>query len=129
MSERNRESIELTARVKLEEALKHLETLVNSLRSGTACIQQGDQIVVLHPEDVVEMELQARRKGRQQQFALRLSWERVEAPQRLQELIINDSVPELRENEAGELVRVADNGGGSSSRRSSSRKSSSGSRK
>ena len=56
------------------EVAAYLQALVDGLKSGTICVQRGEDHLSLRPAGELELEVSARRKGRRESFRLALSW-------------------------------------------------------
>lgn len=59
-----------------EEALAHLEGVVDNLRRGTLTLSRGDDRVSLTLAEVVEFKLKGDAKGDEERLSLELCWKR-----------------------------------------------------
>ncbi|MFV8749870.1 amphi-Trp domain-containing protein [Nannocystaceae bacterium ST9] len=59
----------------IEKVLSYLEELTASIRAGSIRVEKGGEQVVLHPTEVVRLEVKAKTKKDKQSFQLELSWE------------------------------------------------------
>ncbi len=64
----------MSQKMELEKVAFYLEDLLASLKSGTLCIQQGENLVTLHPGQFVDFEVEAASKKGKEKLSLELSW-------------------------------------------------------
>ncbi len=80
-----KKSIELKGTMDIGRVISHLEEIVNGLKEGTICIQQGTDIVSLKPNSNIEIELEASLKSDKEKLSIELSWRQepeIQAPDR-----------------------------------------------
>ena len=68
--------VKLKKTANAENIAQILSDLADSFRSGTVCIENGDEFVTLSADSevMIEMELEAGQKKNKQKFELELSW-------------------------------------------------------
>ena len=73
----------------------HLKALMAGFKGGSIYVQNGHEIVGLHPEATVTMELEARRKKDKQSLKIEIKWEKTpDVEQSSGSLSISDKEPE-----------------------------------
>ncbi len=64
----------MSQKMELEKVAFYLEDLLASLKSGTLCIQQGENLVTLHPSQFVDFEVEAASKKGKEKLSIELNW-------------------------------------------------------
>lgn len=67
-------SVELEKKMSTVELVSFLEGVTASLKEGKIVIQQGDQFVVLKPEDLITVEIEAGQKNDKGKLSIDLKW-------------------------------------------------------
>lgn len=60
--------------MKREEAVTYFTSLIAGLKKGTIQFKQGKDTVVLSPGDLVDVEIKAETKGREEKVTVEISW-------------------------------------------------------
>lgn len=67
--------------MELAKAITYLEEIVSSLRAGTLAINNGARGLVLKPEPMVKVELEAEQRSERELISVTLSWRKIVADQ------------------------------------------------
>ncbi len=70
-----KKTIVLKEKMELAKVISCLEDIVASLKTGTMCVQHGDDLVTLKPGACIELEIEAVMKKGKEKLALELSWQ------------------------------------------------------
>ncbi len=70
-----KDKLKIEGMVSLNQAITRIEELLDSLRNGAIHFQFGDESLTLNPPDVLDLELKASKKKKEQKISLELSWE------------------------------------------------------
>ncbi len=70
-----KDKLKIEGMVSRNQAISRLEEILESLRSGSVHFQFGDEGLTLTPPDVMDLELKASKKKKEEKIALVLSWE------------------------------------------------------
>lgn len=73
---KDKEKVYYEGRVELDEAVSHLEHLVEGLRQGTVGFSKGEYRVTLRPEAMIRIDVEARRDGEKESVEIELSWKK-----------------------------------------------------
>lgn len=93
----SKKEISFSGKVRQEEAVAYLESLLAAMREGTIYVQNGDDFVSLEPTDVVDLEVTAARKKNKGKLEFGLSWSKEEPIEGKSPLRILTSEPEIKE--------------------------------
>lgn len=69
-----KKTVAIKEKMELSKVITCLEDLLAGLKTGTMCIQHGDDLVTLRPEKCVELEIEAVIKKGKEKFSLELNW-------------------------------------------------------
>ena len=58
----------------LDQAVRHLEEVLDALKQGGIRLQAGDDILVVQPQAMVEFEMKAARKKDKEKIEIEISW-------------------------------------------------------
>jgi amphi-Trp domain-containing protein len=72
--EKEHKKIKYERRMKREEAVTYFTSLIAGLEKGTVQFKQGKDTVVLNPCDLVDVEIKAETKGREEKVTFEISW-------------------------------------------------------
>lgn len=70
-----KDKLKIEGMVSRKQAIGRLEELLESLRNGVIHFQFGEDTLTLNPPDVLDLELKAAKKKKEQKISLELSWE------------------------------------------------------
>lgn len=71
----SKKDLNLKGKVSISKAIAYLEEITQALKSGTVCVQNGDEnVVALKPEPVVDLHLDVASKSGKESITLELSW-------------------------------------------------------
>jgi amphi-Trp domain-containing protein len=59
----------------------YLENLLIGLKAGEIKVEQGGQLVTLHPEQIINVEIEASVKKDKEKLEMELVWRKEEAPE------------------------------------------------
>ncbi|MBN1150204.1 amphi-Trp domain-containing protein [candidate division WOR-3 bacterium] len=72
----SKKEIKIKTRGEIQNVLEHLESLVNSLKSGKVIIEKNGEIITLVPEGTVSFELEAELKKDKEKIELEIEWKK-----------------------------------------------------
>jgi len=72
--EKEHKKIKYERRMKREEAVTYFTSLIAGLEKGTVQFKQGKDTLVLSPSDLVDVEIKAETKGREEKVTFEISW-------------------------------------------------------
>ena len=72
--EKEHKKIKYERRMKREEAVTYFSSLIAGLEKGTVQFKQGKDTVSLNPGDLVDVEIKAETKGREEKVTFEISW-------------------------------------------------------
>ena len=72
--EKEHKKIKYERRMKREEAVTYFTSLIAGIEKGTVQFKQGKDTVVLNPGDLVDVEIKAETKGREEKVTFEISW-------------------------------------------------------
>lgn len=101
----SKKSLGFKAHTDVAQAAAYLEAVLAGLKSGTVCVQRGEEYLVVKPAALVEVEVEAKSKKGKESLSLELSWTVVDetvVEEEPEELKISATEPEPVEAEAGE---------------------------
>lgn len=58
----------------LDQAVRHLEEILEALKQGGVRLQAGEDILVVQPQAMVEFEMKAARKKDKEKIEIEISW-------------------------------------------------------
>lgn len=92
----SKKSVSMELEADAAKASETLSQIASAVKAGTVSIQKGDESVVLMPEGVVSIELEAVQKSEKEKIKIEISWEKavVEEPEIVPELKISSKSPE-----------------------------------
>lgn len=95
-TENEGQEIEYEATVSLDDALKHLSSILHGLALQKLGLEHGERKVLLTPHSVVKLEVEARDDGKRQKLEFELEWE-VPGDDGLRIVVedIDESAPEI----------------------------------
>ncbi len=95
--------LEYEATVSLDDALKHLSSILHGLALQKLGIENGDKKVVLTPHSVVKLEVEASDDGKRQKLEFELEWELPPQDGGLR-IVVDDeeSMPEIEDTDASD---------------------------
>lgn len=64
----------IRGRMELRTVIAYLEDLVASLKAGRVCVEQGEKSIVLQPQPLVTVEIEAEKRGSKESLEIELSW-------------------------------------------------------
>lgn len=91
----SKKEISFKGKIRQEQAIDYLESLLQAMREGTIYVQNGDDFVSLEPTDIVELEVSAARKKEKGKLELELSWSKEQPIEGESPLKILTSEPEI----------------------------------
>ena len=95
MSGDDKKSVTFEGQMDLAAVQAHLKALMGGLKAGAIYVQSGHEVIGLHPEATVTMELEARRKKDKQSLKLEIKWESLDEPEAaVGDLSISSKEPE-----------------------------------
>ncbi len=97
----SKRTVSVKTRTELGKVLSYLQQVVDCLRNGTLCVQNGQRGVVLKPLGLVELEVEATHKEDKQSLVLEISWRKKEMSAREADLIISSDESVLAAAGAG----------------------------
>jgi len=90
-----KKSVTYEGQMDLAAVQAHLKSLMAGFKAGAIFVQNGTDVVGLHPEATVTMELEARRKKDKQSLKIEIKWESAPEPEiPTGSLSISDKEPE-----------------------------------
>ena len=66
--------VKATGTVEFQRAITYLEELLEKLKAGDLVLSHGENSVVFHPKEAVELEIEAKEKDGKQKFSFEMSW-------------------------------------------------------
>lgn len=81
MSGEDKKSVTFEGQMDLAAVQAHLKALMGGFKAGAIYVQSGHEVIGLHPEATVTMELEARRKKDKQSLKIEVKWESVSEPE------------------------------------------------
>ncbi len=81
MSGEEKKSVTFEGQMDLAAVQAHLKSLMAGFKAGTIYVQSGQEVIGLHPEPNVTMELEARRKKDKQSLKIEIKWESSTEPE------------------------------------------------
>lgn len=105
-----KEKLKIEGMISRNQAISRLEELLESLRNGAIQFQFGDESLALTPQDVMDLELKASKKKKEEKISLVLSWQcqeltqekdiKIGAPDTAQEKDIKISTPDTTQEDS-----------------------------
>jgi len=95
-----KKEVEFKGNLEQKQLVSYLEELIKSIKSGTVVVQHGAEHVALTPQDVMELEVEAKQKDNKEKLSLEISWKKsvaaAEAPETFK---ISSEAPEVPKTE------------------------------
>ncbi len=85
----SKRTVSVKTRTELGKVASYLQQVVDCLRNGTLCIQNGQRGVVLKPSGLVELEVEATHKEDKQVLVLEITWRKKEMSVKEADLVIS----------------------------------------
>jgi amphi-Trp domain-containing protein len=79
--------------LQIEEAMEQVQSVLNGLKSGTLCVQQGSRMVTVHPGKEMEVLVKVKTKEDRESVSVELAWKASAAARVADEFRILDREP------------------------------------
>lgn len=76
MSGKDKKTIAFEGTLEQDRVVEYLEHLVAGVKAGTVSLQRGGDSLSLHPDQVVNLELEARQSPNKESLTVKLRWRR-----------------------------------------------------
>jgi amphi-Trp domain-containing protein len=80
--------------LEIGDAVEQLQSVLNGMRSGTLCVQQGDRSITVHPGKEVEISVKIKNKDDRESVSIQMEWKPAAAARIANEFRILDREPE-----------------------------------
>ncbi|MGD9157411.1 MAG: amphi-Trp domain-containing protein [Desulfobacteraceae bacterium] len=87
-------SVAMEKKMSASEVVSFLESIIASLKEGKIVIQQGTQFVVLQPEDLITVEVEASQKMEKGKLSIDIKWKQPEELQPEADILVSSVEPE-----------------------------------
>ncbi len=92
----SKKAVSVEMETEIAKAADTLSQIASAMKAGTISLQKGDESVVLLPEGLVTVELEAVQKSEKEKIKIEISWKKpvIEEPVTAPELRISSKAPD-----------------------------------
>jgi amphi-Trp domain-containing protein len=77
----------------IDEAIEQIQSVLNGMKSGTLCVQQGARVVTVHPDKEIEVLVKIKTKEDRESISVDLQWKAAAAARVANHFMILDREP------------------------------------